>query len=94
MLKKVLRYISRGKVVSIIPENQECSTQTAGDRLGVSRPYLVKLLEEGKIPVTRTGSHRRILVSDLEAYIQIRDREHAEMISALACKGFRAGSYE
>jgi excisionase family DNA binding protein len=94
VLKKVLQYMSRGKAVSIIPENQECTTQAAADRLGVSRPHLVKLLEEGKIPFTRTGSHRRIRVSDLNAYIKRRDRERAALLSELAREELQAGSYE
>jgi excisionase family DNA binding protein len=94
VLKKVLQYMSRGKPVSIIPGNEECTTQAAADRLGVSRPHLVKLLEQGKIPFLRTRSHRRIRVSDLDAYIKRRDHERAELLSELGREELRAGSYE
>ncbi|MEY4861049.1 MAG: hypothetical protein RL059_748, partial [Bacteroidota bacterium] len=49
----------------------EVTTQKAAEILGCSRPYLVKLLEEGKIEFTKVGKHRRIMFEDVLKYKQL-----------------------
>lgn len=68
LLATILQHMRKGKTVSIVPNETEVTTQKAAEYLNCSRPFLVKLLEEGEIPYTRIGRHRRVLFSDLEAY--------------------------
>ncbi|MEX2483770.1 MAG: helix-turn-helix domain-containing protein [Brumimicrobium sp.] len=68
LLGKVLKAMSEGQPVSIVPIATELSTQAASEFLGCSRPHLVKLLEEGKIPFTKVGKHRRVKFEDLNNY--------------------------
>jgi excisionase family DNA binding protein len=68
LLKEILLLLSEGKDITIIPTDAELSTQEAADILQVSRPHVVKLLEEGKIPYHKAGSHRRISQQDLATY--------------------------
>lgn len=68
LLKEILLFMSEGKEITLIPTESELSTQEAADILRVSRPHVVKLLEEGKIPYHKAGSHRRILQQDLADY--------------------------
>lgn len=63
-----------------MPHTQRLTTQEAADFLGVSRPTLVKLLEEGKIPYEQPGRHRRVLFTNVLAY---RDRLREERRVAL-----------
>ena len=68
LLKEILLFMSEGKGITLIPTDVELSTQEAADILQVSRPHVVKLLEEGKIPYHKAGSHRRISQQDLTTY--------------------------
>lgn len=64
-LGDILKAMSQGKPVSIVPVATEVTTQKAAEILGCSRPHLVKLLEEGKIEYTKVGKHRRIMFEDI-----------------------------
>lgn len=68
LLSKILYATAQGKPISIVPLAMEVTTQSAADFLGCSRPHLVKLLEQGIIPFTTVGRHRRIKFEDLQKY--------------------------
>lgn len=68
LLAKILKATSQGQPISIMPVASELTTQAAAEFLGCSRPHLVKLLEEGIIPFTKVGKHRRVLFEDLVNY--------------------------
>ncbi len=70
ILKDCLEPISQGRMVRVVPLETELSTQEAAELLGVSRPYLIQLLEGGEIPYRKVGTHRRIRAQDLYAYRQ------------------------
>ncbi len=68
LLGDILKSMSEGKPISIVPIATEVTTQKAAEILGCSRPFLVKLLEDGKINYTKVGKHRRILYEDVLKY--------------------------
>lgn len=68
LLGDILKAMSEGKLISIVPIATEVTTQAAAEFLGCSRPHLVKLLEEGKIEFTKVGKHRRIKFDDIMKY--------------------------
>ncbi len=68
LLGEILKAMSQGKPISIVPIATEVTTQKASEILGCSRPYLVKLLEEGKIEYAKVGKHRRIKYEDVIDY--------------------------
>lgn len=68
LLVKILEVTSQGKPFSLVPQATEMTTQAAAEFLGCSRPHIVKLLEENKIPYTKVGRHRRIKFEDLIEY--------------------------
>lgn len=87
LLAVILSNMAQGKVISLIPSDSELSTQQAADMLNVSRPHLVKLLEEGLIPFKKVGSHRRVVLEDLlhyEAHQKAIRQEKLQFLAAQA----------
>ena len=68
LLAKILQEISKGNPISIVPIATEITTQAAAEMIGCSRPHVVRLLEEGVLPYTKVGKHRRIKFEDVATY--------------------------
>ena len=69
LLAKALASMAEGQSVTLLPLAADLSTQQAADLLGVSRPYFVKLLEEGRMPFRKVGAQRRVRLEVLRRYI-------------------------
>ena len=86
LLMDVLEAMAAGRGVTIIPENAELTTVEAARILNVSRPYLIKLLDEKVIPHRLVGKHRRILIDDVVAYKQRIDAERENVLAQLTAE--------
>jgi excisionase family DNA binding protein len=87
LLMNILEAMAAGRGVTIIPENAELTTVQAAEVLNVSRPFLIKLLEEGAIPHRKVGKHRRVRMEDVMAYKERVDRDREAILDQLAAQG-------
>lgn len=96
VLVKVVESMRAGKAITVAPLDQRLTTQEAADFLGISRPTLVKLLEQGEIPYERpaAGRHRRVRLSDVLDY-QIRKRQDRRTtLDQMTADAAEAGLYD
>ncbi|MED5597795.1 helix-turn-helix domain-containing protein [Janthinobacterium sp. P210006] len=80
----VLGTLAQGKAVTVMPKELDVTTQEAAMYLNMSRPYLVRLLEAGKIPHHKVGTHRRLRFEDVVQYKDERKRRSEQALQALA----------
>lgn len=83
LLLDILGAMASGQGVTIIPEDAELTTVQAADILHVSRPFLIKLLEDGQIPYRRVGKHRRIRMEDVMNYKRAIDHQREAVLDQL-----------
>jgi excisionase family DNA binding protein len=94
VLLQVLQAMALGQNVSIVTHNPEITTQQAAELLNVSRPYLIKLLEQGELPYIMVGTHRRVRFEDLMKYKEQRDIQRDKFLTELTQMSQEAGFYE
>ena len=94
LLGDILKAMSEGKPISIVPVATEVTTQKAAEILGCSRPHLVKLLEEGIIPFTKVGKHRRIMFDDMVQYKQKMKEEQKKLLIEIMNTHEETGLYD
>lgn len=91
VLEKALSYVAKGKGVSVVPEAAEMTTQQAADLLHISRPFVVKLLENGDIHFRKVGKHRRILTEDVLTFKDRIDKARLKTLEKLTAEAQKLG---
>jgi len=94
VLTTVVSSMHRGQAVTLAPRAMRLTTQQAADLLGVSRPTLIKLLEEGRIPYETPNRHRRIRLIDLLTFQQARRAERRESLAEMTREAQDLGTYD
>jgi excisionase family DNA binding protein len=86
--------LARGRAVVIAPQSTILTTGEAAEILGVSRPTVVKLMEDGALPFSRPNSSRRIALADVLAYKEERSRRRRAALAELTADLAEAGLYD
>jgi excisionase family DNA binding protein len=80
LIGQLLGAMSEGKTVVLMPDQQEFTTVEAANYLNVSRPFVIKEIEAGRLKHRMVGTHRRIALEDLMAYERtVRERQNAAL---------------
>lgn len=93
VLVRVVEAMQAGRAITIAPMEQRLTTSQAADFLGVSRPTVVKLLEEGRIPYEKVTRHRRVRLDDLLAFRDQRRTERRSLLDDMTRQGVADGLY-
>ncbi len=94
VLQRAVPHLIQGEEVEVFPAQTDLSTNEAADLLNVSRPYLIKLLEEGEIPYFMIGTHRRMHLTDVLEYQQKRAEQRRRGMEELVRLSEELGLYD
>ena len=83
MLMDVLTELGEGNTIKLVPIHAELTTQEAADLLNVSRPTLIKLLDDGEIPYHRSGNRRKVRFADLRNYQDALEQKRLQTLEEL-----------
>ncbi|MBI3790437.1 MAG: helix-turn-helix domain-containing protein [Gemmatimonadetes bacterium] len=84
LLLEALGHIVDGNAVTLVPVHATLTTQQAAGLLNVSRPFVIKLLDQNELPYHKVGRHRRIKAEHLFAYKRRRDEASRRALSELS----------
>lgn len=93
VLERVAEVLAHGDAITVVPVGQKLTTQQAANILNVSRQYLVRLLESGRIPYEKAGTHRRLAIADVLAFKRVRAMDRRKALDTLAALSEEAGGY-
>ncbi len=84
LIGQLLGAMSEGRPVVLMPQKQELSTVEAAAFLNVSRPFVIKEIEAGRLSHRMVGTHRRIPFDALVNYMQLMRAEQSAALDAMA----------
>lgn len=94
VLERVAEVLARGDSITVVPVGREVTTQQAADLLNVSRQYLVRLLDEGRLPFRKTGKHRRVRIEEVLRFKEHRDKDRRAGLRELSQMTQEMGGYD
>jgi len=94
LLLRIMNDVLEGRPIVYSPGTQDLTTQQAAHLLGMSRQFLVGLLDKGELPYHRVGTHRRVMLKDVLAYRKQRDQKRHAALNQMAKDAADAGHYD
>lgn len=93
LLLRGVHELRRGNRVTLLSFGRLLTTQQAAELLGMSRPYLVRLLGRDELPYEMVGTHRRLRLDDVLAYRRARSEHRREILRELSRDADDLGIY-
>jgi excisionase family DNA binding protein len=93
LLLRALKEMAEGHAVTLLPVDAELTTQQSAELLRMSRPSLIKLLDEKKLPYRKVGAHRRIRYEDVLIYLKTERARRTKVMEELIAETERLGLY-
>ncbi len=84
LIGQLLGAMSEGRPIVLMPTQQELTTVEAANFLNVSRPFVIKEIESGRLPHRKVGSHRRVALDDLLKYANQMRAQQADALERMA----------
>src|SRR5581483_385431 len=94
LLSQILALMARQQTFVLYPQSSELTTKQAAEVLGVSRPFLIRVLESGEIPYRKVGRHRRVFMKDVLAYKQSMQVKRRAALDELVEASEEVGGYD
>jgi excisionase family DNA binding protein len=94
LLSQILALMARQQTFVLYPESSELTTKQAAEVLGVSRPFLIRVLEAGEIPYRKVGRHRRVLMKDVLLHKQANQVRRRAALDELVRTSEEVGGYD
>jgi len=94
VLVDVVAALKSGQAVTVAPMSTRLSTSQAADLLGISRPTLIKLLEDGAIPYEQPRRHRLLRLDDVLRFRDERQRNRTAALAEMTRQAVADGLYE
>lgn len=92
--RDVLARFANGESVVIGSVGTLLTTSQVADFLGVSRTFVIQLIDAGKLGVEYRGTHRRVPLVDAARYADDAKREREAKLGAIAALTARTGGYD
>ena len=94
VLTSIVQSMQQNDELLLLSRHRVMTTQEAADFVGVSRQYMVRLMDSGAIACDRTGKHRRVRLSDIVAYQQLRAATGKAAMDSMTDMMVEAGVYD
>lgn len=91
LLLRILGHMANGDAVTVVPVAAEVTAQQAAEILGVSRPFVIRLVDDGKLACRLVGTHRRIPLADLLAFKSANRAERRAIAAELTAEAQELG---
>lgn len=91
LIGQLLGAMSEGRPIVLMPTEQELTTVEVANFLNVSRPFVIKEIDSGRLPHRKVGSHRRVALEDLLAYAQKMRATQASALDRMAINAHELG---
>ena len=94
ILFSALQEMAKGHSVTLLPVDTELTTNQAAELMRVSRPSLIKMLDERKLPYRKIGAHRRVRYEDVLRYLETERARRKEIMEELVAETESLGLYK